>query len=315
MSDKVFCTYQQQRQILENRGLIVAHPRFFTNCMQRDDYYSIINGHKRYFLAGTSPERYLKETSFEQIYALYMFDRTISFLFLDESIKIEKHIKSLIAYHFSEKHGYDHRQYLDVNCFKHSSLKNRQFATDLISRLEKDISRNARHGNEAICHYLEHYGYVPLWVLNSVLTFGRIAHFYSCMNLEEQQAIAKHFNMSASELDGFIYFLNDLRNTCAHGSRIYTTNTAKKYQKIIPDTRIHDLLKIPKNNTGNYISGKTDVLAIFITLKYFSKKSDFRIIKKKFRKAYQKMASIVPASVLKNINQEMGFPATYLPML
>lgn len=315
MRDKVFCTYQQQRQRLEERGLIIAHPRFFTNCMQRDDYYSIINGHKKYFLSGTSPERYFKGTTFEQLYALYTFDRTICLLFLDESIKIEKHIKSLIAYHFSEQHGYDHRLYLDVNNFKHASLDNRKYATNLISRLENDIRRNAAQGNESICHYLEHYGYIPLWVLNNVLTFGRIAHFYSCMKLNEQQAVAKHFRMSAGELDGFIYFLGSLRNACAHGSRIYTSNTAKKFQKIIPDTKIHASLDIPKNSTGNYIAGKSDVLAMLITLKYFSRKSDFNAIKKKFCKAYHEMESMIPPSILENIHQEMGCPMLYLPML
>ena len=38
--DKVFKTYTQQRELLENRGLIINHHRFFTNCMKYDDYYN-----------------------------------------------------------------------------------------------------------------------------------------------------------------------------------------------------------------------------------------------------------------------------------
>lgn len=43
MPDKVFKTYKEQRELLIERGLSIPHPRSFTNCMQMDDYYNIIN--------------------------------------------------------------------------------------------------------------------------------------------------------------------------------------------------------------------------------------------------------------------------------
>ncbi len=51
MKDKVFKTYREQRDLLIDRGMIIDHPRFFTNCLQQDDYYTIINGYKKYFIA------------------------------------------------------------------------------------------------------------------------------------------------------------------------------------------------------------------------------------------------------------------------
>lgn len=313
--DKVFKTYTQQRELLESRGLIISHHRFFTNCMKYDDYYNIINGYKKYFIASMAPEKYIAGTTFEQLYALYSFDQTMRSFFLTELIKIEKHIKSLVAYHFSEKHGYDHRIYLDINCFKNDSLRNRQFASRVINKMEKTIDYYQAKGNNTICHYMDKYSYVPLWVLNNVASFGQVAHFYSCMKLDEQAAIAKNFKLSPGQLDGFIYFLSDIRNTCAHGSRIYTPNTARSYQRLIPDTQTHSQLNIPKNPTGNYIYGKTDVLAMLITLKHFSKKSDFGILKKHIRKCYAKMQKIIPQPILDNINREMGFPMDYLQLL
>lgn len=315
MSDKVFKTYTEQRKILEERGLIINHPRFFTNSMQHDDYYNIINGYKKYFISGMNPERYIHDTTFEQIYALYSFDQKICARFLNELIKIEKHIKSLIAYHFSEAYGYDHRQYLDVNCFKHESKLNRKFAVSIIGNLTKTIDYYKNRGSNTICHYINDYGYVPLWVLNNVLTIGQVAHFYSCMNFKEQAAIAKHFKMNAGQLNGFINFIAEKRNTCAHGSRIYTSNNSKNFQRLIPNTKIHTLLGIQKNKSGNYIIGKTDVLAILITLKYFSKKSDFKILKKHFKKSYLYMQKQIPQHILNNIHQEMGLPMNYLQKL
>jgi hypothetical protein len=315
MEHKRFRTYTEQRELLESRGLIIPHPRFFTNCMQQDDYYNVINGYKKHFIRGMNPEHYAKGTTFEQVYALYSFDQVMRSYFLTELIKIEKHIKSLIAYHFSEIHGYDHRQYLDPNCFKNDSPENRRFASRTITNLENAIRYYTQKGTNSICHYIKAYGYVPLWVLNSVTSFGQVAHFYSCMKVNEQSSIAKHFKLSANQLDGFIYFLSDIRNTCAHGSRIYMPNKKYKFQRLIPDTKIHAELEIPQNNAQNYIRGKTDVLAILITLKVFSKKSDFRMLKKHLKKHYARMEAQIPKEILHDINQEMGFPMTYLSKL
>ncbi len=315
MTDKVFKTYREQCRILQQRGLVIEHERFFTHKMQQDDYYNIINGYKKYFLTSTSPDHYIPDTTFEQVYALYEFDQAIRSLFLTELLRIEKHVKSLIAYHFSAQHGYDHRQYLSLDCFKHASQNNIHFADIVITKLRGDIIRSRRTGNAAICHYLSAYGYVPLWVLNSVISFGRIAHFYSCMYLAEQQAVAYHFKMPASTMDGFIYFLNDFRNACAHGNRMYTSDSQPLFRKFIPDTPIHAQLDIPRNQQGNYIAGKSDMLAKLIAMRYFMGTADFRRLKNRFRKAHRRMAAIVPLEVLKQIDTGMGLSPTILSML
>lgn len=100
MSDKTFKTYAQQMQILVDRGLIINHPRTFTTAMQQDDYYNIINGYKKYFIATMSPEQYIKGTTFEHIYALYNFDQKLREILLPAIIRIEKHVKSVLAYVF-----------------------------------------------------------------------------------------------------------------------------------------------------------------------------------------------------------------------
>ena len=90
MDEKIFKTYTELKDLLILRGMIVEHPRFFTNCMAKDTYYNIINGYKKYFIASLNPEKYHSGTTFEQVYALYSFDQTIRTLFLTELLKIEK---------------------------------------------------------------------------------------------------------------------------------------------------------------------------------------------------------------------------------
>ena len=106
---------------------------------------------------------------------------------------------------------------------------------------------------------------------------------------------------------GFLYFLNDFRNTCAHGDRIYTTNRHKRFLKFIPDTQIHKDLDIPLNQSNNYLYGKSDVLAMLIALKIFLPKSEFSTLKKRIYRLEKKTLNIIPDTIRENIDKEMGY--------
>ena len=319
MADKEFKTYTQQRTILESRGLIIVHPRTFRDIMLREGYYNVINGYKKHFLAATLPEKYIAGTTFEQLYALYSFDQELRTLFMPGLLKIEKHIKALLAYYFSERYGHDDRLYMDINNFNDSTTKNRKRAAALVQKFNKDLLFYERSGNNAICHYRKEHGYVPLWVANSILSFGTIQHFYASMKLSDQQNVSKHFSLSASDLNGFLGFLKAFRNVCAHGGRIYTANySANQYGsslKFIPDTHYHAALCLPKNTSGNFIYGKSDVLALLIAFQIFLKKSDFTRMRKTFLAKYQSLQKKLPPVVMSNIDREMGYPTLMLAYL
>lgn len=319
MADKAFKTYTEQRKILENRGLIISHPRSFRDIMLREGYYNIINGYKKHFLTTTSPDQYIAQTTFEQLYALYLFDQELRTLFMSALIKIEKHIKALLAYHFSEKYGNDDNVYMNHNNFNCDTIRNERRAEALIRIFNQDLRYYEQHGNNAICHYRNVHGYVPLWVANGVLSFGTIQHFYASMKLPDQQNISRHFNLSASDLNGFLGFLKAFRNICAHGGRIYTSNYSANqhglWLKFIPDTQYHVMLCLPQNASGNFLHGKSDVLALLIAFRIFLKKSDFTHIRKVFQQKYQILQKIVPESVMASIDKEMGFPYQLLSSL
>lgn len=307
MTDKTFKTYVEQRALLIERGMLVEHPRSFTTAMQYDDYYNIINGYKKYFIATMSPETYFHGTTFEQVYALYNFDQRLRDLFLAALLRVEKNIKSIIAYNFSETYGHDHRLYLTSSSFRCDTPPNASAAQTVIGNVYKDIQHYSKQGHTAICHYLHKYKYIPFWVLSNILSFGRISHFFCALKLADQQKIALHFHLSAADMRGFLYFLNDFRNTCAHGDRIYTTNRHKRFLKFIPDTQIHKDLDIPLNQSNNYLYGKSDVLAMLIALKIFLPKSEFSTLKKRIYRLEKKTLNIIPDTIRENIDKEMGY--------
>ena len=227
MADKAFKTYTEQRKILENRGLIISHPRSFRDIMLREGYYNIINGYKKHFLTTTSPDQYIAQTTFEQLYALYLFDQELRTLFMSALIKIEKHIKALLAYHFSEKYGNDDNVYMNLNNFNCDTIRNERRAEALIRIFNQDLRYYEQHGNNAICHYRVYH------------TFGD----YSTMNLR------RCFIMPSKRKDGRYQSSVILENPIT-GEKVrryfyaYTLQELEAERRRIMNTNISDFLLV-----------------------------------------------------------------------
>lgn len=62
---------------------------------------------------------------------------------------------------------------------------------------------------------------------------------------------------------------------CAHGERLYSF----RIRETIPDTPLHDKLKIVKKK-GQFVSGKSDLFAVVIALRYLIGNEDFKKFKR-----------------------------------
>ena len=107
MSEKIFRDTRTQIGILKSRGVIIINKRTAKQLIRNTNYYNLINGYKEPFLQlNTVHEKYLPGTKLEEIYALYEFDRQLRIVTLEYILEIEKQVKSLISYCFSEVHGH-----------------------------------------------------------------------------------------------------------------------------------------------------------------------------------------------------------------
>ena len=79
--------------------------------LERENYYNIINGYKELFLASTATattdEVYKPGTTFDEVYALYNFDRELRNIYLKYLLKLENAFKTVISHEFSAKYGHD----------------------------------------------------------------------------------------------------------------------------------------------------------------------------------------------------------------
>ena len=181
---KPFKTYNQQLKILRDRGLNVSTDGSPKRALERIGYYTLINGYKTLFLAKGSdgkvihPEKYILGADFKEILSLYDFDKELRSILYEGLLEYETILGSKLSYYFSKNHQ-EPNAYLAINNF---DSKNVSAVVKTISSLSRAIDNRVTQGkksNNAIKHYVNNHGHVPLWVLVNFLTFGEISHFFN----------------------------------------------------------------------------------------------------------------------------------------
>ncbi|MGE7022013.1 Abi family protein [Solibacillus cecembensis] len=323
MDPKVFKTYNSQLRILRSRGLIVPTTGVPKRILQQENYYKIINGYKSLFIdpALSTPlnEKYKVGSELYEIKALYDFDAELRSIFLKRILRIENNFGSAISYVFSEKYGHDN--YLKLENFNVPSIpvgltpnqekkaKIKQVNTiqdiyKLIQGIQGDIARAIKN-QKYIQHYMVDYGYIPMWVLINVLTFGTVSKFYRTMKEADQRSVAKILNVQFDELYGIIGILTLVRNTCAHDERLFDFISHTPQLKT---NYIHTNLSIPLDSNGNLLYGKNDLFAALISLKMLSSKTDFNKMFTEIKYAVELLDNNLKTILLDEVLDKMGFP-------
>lgn len=269
---KLFLTFQEQISFLEQeKNLLVESHTFAEAMLKQIGYSGLIGGYKKPFTNPTT-RKYKDGTRFEDIVALYYFDENLRELFLKYILKVEKHIRTLLAYHFTEKYGESQIMYLSPENYS----QNPKYASSihrLISVLNNLANRNTDY--PYINHHRQNYGNVPLWVLTNSITFGTLSKFYEYTTQDIQSRIARNFDgVNQKQLEQYLSVMTKFRNVCAHGERLYSYHTRND----IPDTPLHQKLEIPKIGT-QYSMGKHDLFAIVIAFRYLLLHDDFKQFK------------------------------------
>lgn len=301
---KPFLTFQAQISFLEqDKNLLVGDHAFAEAMLKQIGYFSLIGGYKTPFKNPTT-QKYKDGARFEDIVALYHFDENLRELFLRYILKIERHIRALLSYHFTEKYGESQAMYLNPANYS----QNRKYANGihrLISTLDNLANRNS--DSPYINHQRQVYGNVPLWVLTSGVTFGSLSKFYEFTTQNIQSKVARNFEkVNQKQLEQYLSVMTKFRNVCAHGERLYSYQTRND----IPDTTLHQKLGIPKNGT-QYSMGKHDLFAMVIAFRYLLPRDDFIRFKTTLTSVIRRYLRTSGAMDEATLYAYMGFPANW----
>lgn len=259
--NKPFRSINQQIGILNRRGVITDENT--AQILMREGYYAVVNGYGKAFLnTGESrrsgDDQFIKGTTFNQIYQLYLFDRKLRSNTFSAIMCVESTLRSILAYTFTEQHrkasAYLWRSsYTPENEYIRGRQAHKGDLTWMIDTLEhharghvEDEHEDVRP-NERVDWYRTHYEAVPLWVLFSDLTFGNLRYFFALMKRDEQKSVCNrmrstcgttHDGKTLAPLGMYhdLEALSELRNACAHVERIYNgrfgTNPVMDFHQI-----------------------------------------------------------------------------------
>ncbi len=307
MKAKVFRTIDEQITILQNKGLIINDIEFARDILIRENYF-FLSGYRHPFLRTKNDRYFLPNTSFDELYALFNFDRQIRNIVFKNLLIVENNMKSIFSYQLSKKYGYRERDYLKTTNFTNNPEKIRQ-VNDLIRKMKRQIKVNgAQHS--ATSHYINNYGYIPLWVVVKVLSFGIVSELFTIMKRDDQEEISNIYGISVENLITYLPILANYRNLCAHEDLLYD----HRNQKAINDTKYHASLNIPTLD-GEYIYGKDDVFALFIILKSLLREDEFRLLLSEFSYELDILAGKLKVIKINKIMDIMGFPVNFKEIL
>ncbi len=301
MTGKIFKTLDEQVEILKNKGLVIKDEAKARNILLRENYF-FISGYRHLFTI--EKDKFLTGTTFEELYATFLFDRAIRNTFFKNILVVENNIKSITSYQLSRKYGFKEKDYLNPDNFSQDSLQSRQ-VYDVLNKVKRQIRVNGRK-HTATFHYIEHYGYIPFWILVKVLSFGIMAEFFDILKYEDQEDISNFYQINPEVLEIYLSLLSNFRNVCAHEDILYDHRT----QRFIPDTKYHKLLNIPQNEDG-YIYGKNDLFSLVIMMKILLSKDDFEDMIDEIKREVNRLDRVVNVVPLDTILNRIGFPSNW----
>lgn len=306
---KPFFTYEQQLEKLKSSGLIIADEEAALGYLKSEGYYNLINGYSHFFRKNN---KIIPGTKFEDVLALYRFDKDLRNILYKYTSTIECHIKTVIAHEFSKVHGVDEKTYLTAASFV-SDLKSQAQVEKLIEActeiISEAVNRNSSKYREYIAHNVTQHNHVPLWILIRAMTFGTTSIFYKLMLQAEKENIAAQFNLTAEQLTNMLEIVVTFRNIVAHGERTFC---AKLPRSRLTANAVTDKLNIEKNDKGVNKHGNRDVLALLICCKYLLNPTDFAGLMQEINSAIVNLSEIIGPSNMGRIRHEMGLKKSYV---
>lgn len=209
---KPHLSIDEQVESLIDKGFVINNKEKCAAFLRRVNYYRL----SAYYLPFRDSRTlaYFPNITFERICDIYCFDQELRTLIFSTIETIEVFLRANISYYFTGLYGAD--GYNDITNFT-----GRHNPFDFKNRIDSCISENST--SLVVKHHQQEYGgNFPLWVIIEFFSIGFLSHFYLDMKRRDRKQIAKQlYGVTDAVLSSWLRCITDLRNKCAHYSRIY----------------------------------------------------------------------------------------------
>lgn len=217
-------TIEDQLILLKSKGLKFKNEELAKEILLRENYYFLTNEYEEIFLnLKNTINNYEDETYFEELYAIYNFDREFKNLLLDYINLVETKLKSFIAYEYIEKNGED-------NLLNSNNLDNDYHSVLKLEILKKQVNENIKKSlkyDNDLKEIFKKEEYLKPLIMVKYFMFGNIITLFSIMKGEDRKKVSNHFKEEDYVLEYQLKMLNAARNICAHGDILFNFKFGK----------------------------------------------------------------------------------------
>jgi abortive infection bacteriophage resistance protein len=213
-------TISDQIKLLESRGLIISDKIKAEKYLANISYYRL--SAYMYPFKDLQTDNFAKETTFENVLDLYLFDRELRLLVFDAIERIEISFRTQLIYQPAIIGGafwFEDEKFFDD--------KNR--LTEHLQKLDSEVKQSKE---VFIKHFDAKYDEdcPPVWMSFEVISLGLLSKFYQNLKFTDaKKLIAKHYGLNNPiVLQSWIRSITYVRNVCAHHARLWNRTLTNK---------------------------------------------------------------------------------------
>lgn len=238
---KPFKSYADLVGLLAARGMVIEDPVRAERKLSQVGYYRLsgywypcrmndvdASGLTKKCPVSNAPirlETFLPDTTFNNVFALYLFDKRLRLALLDAIERIEIHIRSVVAHEMGYHNpcAYADSSFIEPYYLKQYTDKNNVIRSPAWDTWSDKLSRKLSESKEeCIVWHRKKNMLMPFWVIIEAWDFGMLSRYYKMLSKKYQLRIAGRLGCSqASELKSWLNEINIIRNRCAHHSRTW----------------------------------------------------------------------------------------------
>lgn len=317
--NKPYFTYEQQLNLLKSRGLEVTDDTAALAYLGRLGYYRLsgywypyrkllpLTEQQAKSLGPRRSDEFLPNARFQDVVALYVFDKKLRLLILDAIERIEVAFRVNIAYLLGER---------DPFAYTNPDLLHGHFTKKIDPRTKKTryeewISKHdqliKRSKEDFIQHYKDKYNLrLPIWIAIELWDFGLLSVFYKGMTVKDKAIIASQYNIPNWQImESWLRSLNYVRNVAAHHSRLWNRN-------LVDQPKLAKRGEMP--SFDSFIGNAQTISRVYVVLCILSHYMKIICPRSTWQMRILKLIHSFPNSSHVNVH-EMGFPGECFDLL
>lgn len=211
---KIPFTVSEHIELLKSRKLTIPKEERAAKYLSNVGYFRL-SGYMYHLQKNDGSHQFNDNTQFNDIIIHYNFDKKLRALVLEYLERIEVALRAKLTDIYSNNYGF--YWYIDINLYEDKSvfhLINKEISDNFVEPQERFLkSFKNKYTSEIL---------PPSNMAVEILSLGKLARLYKGLkNNQEKMSIANDFGLPSTVLSSWFIYLNNVRNVCAHHSRLW----------------------------------------------------------------------------------------------